>query len=76
MNNFRNNQYLYPTSNFSTHSINRGSSPPVPKKPPPKKKFDFKLIKKNTCTSLNEIECFLNNFTDFLKYIKIIKLLK
>lgn len=64
------------------------SQPPKPKpsavKPPPpkpkpkiaKKKFDFKSLKKNTCTSLNDVECFLNNFTCTLKYIKLIKLLK
>ena len=56
--------------------------PPPPKPPshnkpkPPKKKFDFKSFKKDTCTSLNDVECFLNNFTHTLKYIKLIKLLK
>jgi len=51
--------------------------PPVP--PPPKplqKKLDFKTLKKDTCTSLNDVECFLNNFTHTLKYIKLINLLK
>lgn len=48
--------------------------PPPPK--PPKKKFDFKSFKKDTCTSLNDVECFLNNFTNTLKYIKLINLLK
>ena len=52
--------------------------PPPPHKPPkpPKKKFDFKSFKKNTCTSLNDVECFLNNFSHTWKYIKLIKLLK
>lgn len=53
--------------------------PPHPKPPPPKppkKKFDFKSFKKDTCTSLNDVECFLNNFSHTWKYIKLIKLLK
>ncbi len=53
--------------------------PPPPKPPPnkpPKKKFDFKCLKKDTCNSLNDVECFLNNFTSTWKYIKLIKLLK
>lgn len=56
--------------------------PPTPKKAPPpkqktqKKKFDFKSLKKNTCTSLNDVECFLNNFSNTWKYIRLIKLLK
>ena len=44
--------------------------------PPPKKKFDFKTLKNNTCSSLNDVECFLNNFCTTLKYIKLINLLK
>lgn len=48
--------------------------PPPPK--PPKKKFDFKSFKKDTCTSLNDVECFLNNFTHTWKYIRLINLLK
>ena len=51
--------------------------PPPPKKPKPqKKKFDFKSFKKDTCTSLNDVECFLNRFSNTWKYIKLIKLLK
>lgn len=51
--------------------------PPRPPKPKaPKKKFDFKSFKKDTCTSLNDVECFLNNFSNTWKYIRLIKLLK
>lgn len=50
-------------------------NPPKPTKPP-KKKFDFKSLKKDTCTSLNDVECFLNDFSHTWKYIKLIKLLK
>ena len=49
--------------------------PPGPKKPP-KKKLDFKTLKKDTCTSLNDVEYFLTNFSQTWKYIKLIKLLK
>ena len=49
--------------------------PPKPPKPP-KKKFDFKSFRKETSTSLNDVECFLNDFCHTWKYIKLIKLLK
>ncbi len=41
-----------------------------------KKSFDFNTCKKNTIKSLNEIECFLNNFHDVFRYIKLYKILK
>ena len=52
--------------------------PPPPPKPqkPPKKKLDFKCLKKDTCKSLNDVEYFLNNFSQTLKYIKLINILK
>ncbi len=50
--------------------------PPSPSQQPPQKKFDFKSLKKDTCTSLNDVECFLDRFTNTLKYIKLINLLK
>lgn len=46
------------------------------KKSPQKKSFDFKLCKKNTINSLNEIECFLNDLHHFFHYIKIYKIFK
>lgn len=50
---------------------------PTPKKKtPPKKKFNFKSFKKDTCSSLNDVEHFLNDFSLFFKYIKLYKLLK
>ncbi len=51
-------------------SENRGD------KKPPHKKFDFKLYKKNTTKSLNDVEYFLNHFHHFFKYIKLYKILK
>lgn len=50
--------------------------PPKKKNIPPKKKFNLKNFKKNTCTSLNDVECFLNDFSHTLKYIRLINLLK
>ena len=72
INNKNNNYYIY------NNSRNAPTPPPPPskKKNPPKKKFDFISFKKNTCNSLNEVECFLNNFSEFFRYAKIIKLLK
>jgi len=49
---------------------------PLPQKKPPKKNFSFKSFKKDTCTSLNDVECFLNRFSSTLKYIRLINLLK
>ena len=53
------------------------SKPPTP--PPPKKKkikFDIIKIKKNTVKSLNEVECFLNNFHRICNSVKLFKILK
>ena len=40
------------------------------------KKINIKKIKDNTIKSLNDVEYFLNNFSNTLKYIKLINLLK
>lgn len=42
----------------------------------PKKKFDFKLYKKNTMNSINDVENFLNNFHHYFKYFKLYKIMK
>lgn len=72
--------YMNNRNNYYPYNNSRNSPPPpLPpdkKKNPQKKKFDFISLKKNTCNSLNEVECFLNNFSDFFKYAKIIKFLK
>ena len=41
-----------------------------------KNKKDFKSLKKNTIKSLNDVEYFLNNFGQFIKYAKIYKIIK
>ena len=47
------------------------------KKPlPPKKKIDFKKMKKNTVKSLNEVEGFLHDFHKLFNYIKLYNILK
>lgn len=46
------------------------------KRPPQKKKLNFKICKNNTIKSLNEVEYFLNNFKKFARYVKIYKLFK
>jgi len=40
------------------------------------KKFDFKQKKENTLASLNEVENFLFNYKNFIKYVKLYKLFK
>lgn len=55
------------------------SKPLLSPPPPPKKKkikFDIIKMKKNTICSLNEVECFLNNFNRFFNYVKLYKILK
>lgn len=43
---------------------------------PPKKKKSFKIYRKNTMKSLNEVEHFLRDFNHFCKYVKLYKILK
>lgn len=67
-----------PISSQLTHPAVKNKPPCSPTTPhkPHKKKFNFKTLKNDTCTSLNDVECFLNNFCSTLKYIKLINLLK
>lgn len=41
-----------------------------------KTKFNFKSIKNNTISSLNDVEFFLNKLQHTIRYIKLYKLLK
>ena len=76
------NKYLPYSYNYSRSNPPPPPAPPPPKPPNPKKKknphkkFDFIAIKKNNCNSLNDVEYFLNNFINFIKYIKIYYLFK
>ena len=69
------NRYYPYQSNRLENPITPVFPPSRPPKPP-KKKLDFKCLKKDTCKSLNDVECFLNDFSHTWKYIKLIKLLK
>lgn len=61
-----NNLYRANTNNIE----NRGADAPH------KNKINFGQMKNNTIRSLNEVECFLNNFNNFWRYIKLYKILK
>lgn len=39
-------------------------------------KTTFKTHFSHALSSLHEVECFLNNFNDFYKYIKVYKILR
>lgn len=41
-----------------------------------KNKFDFKKKKENTLSSLCEVENFLFNYKNFIRYIKLYKLFR
>lgn len=58
------------------NSRNNSVEPSNKKQVQQQKKFNIKNFKKNTCKSLNDVENFLCNFSNTLKYIKLIKLLK
>ena len=70
-----NNLFFANNENNERH-LEQKCPPPSPKPGSKKKKVDFKKFKKNTCKSLNEVECFLNNFHRFTNYIKLYKILK
>ena len=57
-------------------NTNRHSPSPKHKKKKKKNKINLKELKNNTCKSLMEVECFLNDFHRFTNYIKLYKILK
>ena len=60
-------------SNYNNiNNLYRSSSPPQKEK----KKLNFKTMKNNTISSLNDVECFLNKLQHTIRYIKLYKLLK
>lgn len=71
-----NNNNNYPINSIyrCNNSSNLYRSNPPEKKE--KKKLDFKSMKNNTVSSLNEVEHFLNKMQHTLRYIKLFKLLK
>lgn len=60
---------------LNNYENNRGEKN-SPQKKNIKKNIDFKLYKKNTIKSLNDVEFFLNNFNHYFKYFKLFKLFK
>ena len=69
MNNYYNN---FPCSQPKNGLYRSGSSSHKSEK----KKFNFKCMKDNTISSLNDVEFFLNKLQCSLRYIKLYKLLK
>ncbi len=59
-------------------SVQKPSVPPAKHGPQKSKakKMDFKTLKKNTISSLNDVENFLNNFNKLSRYLKLYKILK
>ncbi len=74
--NYKNNSPINPNYNnmdFSKYNNIYRSNCPAKKE---KKNLDFKSMKKNTISSLNDVEYFLNNIGHTIRYIKLFKLLK
>lgn len=44
-------------------------------KSPQKKSLNFNICKNNTINSINDVECFLNNFHHYFKYFKLYKII-
>lgn len=61
---------------YETNNRSNPPPPPPPKKKPKKKKFNFNEKKKNTIKSLKEVECFLNDFNRFKRYMHLYKFFK
>ena len=66
--------------NYPENEDRGGNLPPPDKKKKvngnKKSKTDFKTMKNNTVKSLNEVEYFLGNFGDLIKYAKFFKYFK
>ena len=66
-----NKQLLEKRNNYENEKRGKEKAPPYKKK-----KLSFKICKKNTIKSLNEVEHFLRDFQGFWKYVKLYKILK
>lgn len=73
--NYRNQDNLYGSNCKNNNNLYRSNIPNKNHTNAPKK-LNFKTMKCNTLSSLNEVECFLNNMNNFLRYIKLYKLLR
>ncbi|MBR0350797.1 MAG: hypothetical protein IJH76_03115 [Clostridia bacterium] len=76
-NNLINNNYLKSNNLYHENDYyefeNRGNTSNLKKN---KKKKNFKTLKNNTIHSLNDVEYFLNNLSQFIRGVKIYKLIK
>ena len=73
-NNSPKNSSLSPNYNLYNYNNNLyRSNSPLKKE---KKNLNFKTMKNNTISSLNDVECFLNKLQHTIRYIKLYKLLK
>lgn len=63
-------------SNYKKYNNLSRSNLPIDGNKNEHKKLCFKTIKCNTISSLNEVECFLNNMNKFWNYVKLYKLLR
>ena len=61
------------SSDYNNYELCRLDSPE--NKNDKNNKLNFKTLKCNTCSSLKEVECFLNNLDKFWHYVKLYKLL-
>lgn len=78
-NNFQNNSPInscrndiYFPKQDNINNLYRSNSPAKKEK----KKLNFKCMKNNTISALNDVEFFLNKLQHTLRYIKLYKLLK
>lgn len=62
--------------NSNNYEIYRSAPSEKEKEKDKNNKLNFKTLKCNTCSSLKEVECFLNNLDKFWHYVKLYKLLR
>lgn len=66
----------YSNSDINNYTENRGATLAPPNDKKSKKKLDFKTMKTNTISSLNDVEFFLNNLNKISRYMKVFKFFK
>lgn len=77
--NYRNNSPInsnYNNMNFSNYNNLNNLCRSNSQEKKERKKLNFKCMKNNTISSLNEVECFLNKLQHTLRCVKLFKLLK
>ena len=69
-------EYNLSSSNYKNYELWRSTLPEKHNDKCKNNKLNFKTLKCNTCSSLKEVECFLNNLDKFWHYVKLYKLLR